>query len=114
MNTAILIGRLTKDIELKYTQGGKAYCKFTIAIPREFNKEETDFISCQAWEKRAETLAEYVKKGKRVAVQGRVQTGSYEKDGITVYTTDVIVDKFNILDFENKKNDDVSDEDFPF
>ena len=56
MNNVQLVGRITKDIELKQTQGGKAYCNFTLAISREFNKEEADFINCIAWEKKAETL----------------------------------------------------------
>ncbi len=118
MNYVSLIGRLTKDPELKYSQSGKAFCKFTIAVTREFNREEADFINCVAWDKRAETIAEYLKKGRRIAVQGRLQTGSYEKDGRTIYTTDIIVDKFTFIDFNDEKENESEkvsdDDDFPF
>ena len=58
MNLVTLIGRLTRDPELKYSQSGKAFCKFSIAVTREFNRDEADFINCVAWDKRAETIAE--------------------------------------------------------
>lgn len=127
MNNVTLLGRITKDPELKYTGSGKLYCRFTLAVNREFNKEETDFINCVAWDKRAETIEKYLKKGKRILVAGRLMIGSYDnKEGKKVYTTDVIVDNFNIIDFENKNEnintgnnfiDDTNnedDEDFPF
>ena len=127
MNNVILLGRITKDPELKYTGSGKLYCRFTLAVNREFNKEETDFINCVAWDKRAETIEKYLRKGKRILVAGRLMIGSYDnKEGKKVYTTDVIVDNFNIIDFENK-NENINtgnnfidntnyenDEDFPF
>jgi single-strand DNA-binding protein len=84
MNQVTLIGRLTKDPELKYTQGGKAFCKFSIAVTREFNREEADFIGCVAWDKRAETIAEYLR--------------SYEQNGENKWITEVIVDKFDFID----------------
>ncbi len=137
MNQVTLLGRLTRDPELKYTPSGKAFCRFSIAINREFNREETDFINCVAWDKRAETIAEYLRKGRRILVQGRIQTGSYDKDGQKVYTTDIIVDKFEFIDSANGNNgqsnssnfgapaqtannsyvnddNDMEDEDFPF
>ncbi|MFZ2941324.1 MAG: single-stranded DNA-binding protein [Leptotrichiaceae bacterium] len=98
MNQVTLIGRLTKDPELKYTQGGKAFCKFSIAVTREFNREEADFIGCVAWDKRAETIAEYLRKGRRIAIQGRLNVRSYEQNGENKWITEVIVDKFDFID----------------
>ena len=98
MNQVTLIGRLTKDPELKYTQGGKAFCKFSIAVTREFNRDEADFISCVAWDKRAETIAEYLRKGRRIAIQGRLNVRNYEQNGESKWITEVIVDKFDFID----------------
>ena len=103
MNTVNLIGRLTRDIELKYTQSGTAVGRFTLAVDRPFkNKQtgekETDFINCQAWGKTAEIMANYMKKGSQVGVVGEIRTGSYEKsDGQKVYTTDVNVNNFTFV-----------------
>lgn len=115
MNVVNLIGRLTKDLELKYTNSGKANTRFTLAVQR--NKDETDFINCVAWEKTAENIAEYFKKGSQIAVQGSIRTGSYEKDGRTVYTTDVWVYKFDFIgnsNSSNNQNKKEEDKDFPF
>lgn len=117
MNNIVLIGRITKDPELKYTNNGKANTRFTLAVQR--NKEETDFINCVAWEKTAENIAEYFKKGSQIAVQGSIRTGSYEKDGRTVYTTDVWVYKFDFVGNnqnvkKNNENENGDNEDFPF
>ena len=94
MNNVVLIGRLTSDPELKqnekYTQ-----CKFTLAVNR--LKEGADFISCIAWNKQAELINKYLHKGNQVAIEGRIQTGSYEKDGVKHYTTDVIVQGLNFI-----------------
>ena len=126
MNNVVLIGRLTKDPELKYSQAGKAYCRFTVAINREFNREEADFINCLAFGKTAETIAEWLGKGRRIALQGRIQTGSYQNsNGDTVYTTEVVADRFEFIDSARSEtsknqsysnNDDVLDDndDFPF
>ena len=101
MNNITLLGRLTKDPELKYSQSGKAFTKFSIAVTREFNRDEADFINCIAWEKRAETICEYLRKGKRIALQGRLSVRQYEKDGETKWITEVIVDKFEFVDSAN-------------
>ena len=121
MNNVVLIGRLTKDPELKYSQSGKAYCRFTVAVNRDFNKDEADFINCVAWDKRAEAIAEYLKKGKRIALQGRLNVNSYDKNGETVWRTDVVVDKFEFVESNNQnKNNPVNKktvddtDDFPF
>nr|WP_315046236.1 single-stranded DNA-binding protein [uncultured Leptotrichia sp.] len=115
MNNIVLIGRMTKDPELKYTNNGKGNTRFTLAVQR--NKDETDFINCVAWEKTAENIAEYFKKGSQIAVQGTIRTGNYEKDGRTIYTTDVWVYKFNFIgnsNSSNNQNKKEEDENFPF
>lgn len=124
MNNVTLMGRLTRDPELKYSQAGKAYCRFTVAINREFNREEADFINCLAFGKTAETIAEWLGKGRRIALQGRIQTGSYQNsNGDTIYTTEVVADRFEFVDSQNENskkthsnNNDVLDDndDFPF
>ena len=115
MNNIVLIGRMTKDPELKYTNNGKGHARFTLAVQR--NKDETDFINCVAWEKTAENIAEYFKKGSQIAVQGAIRTGSYEKDGRTVYTTDVWIYKFDFIGNNQnvkKNNENEDNEHFPF
>ena len=125
MNNVTLMGRLTRDPELKYSQAGKAYCRFSLAVQREFNREEADFINCLAFNKTAETIAEWLGKGRRIALQGRIQTGNYEnKNGDKVNTFEVVVDRFEFVDSsktqENKNqtysnNDELLDEEpFPF
>src|SRR5699024_1233399 len=106
MNRTVLIGRTTKDIELSYSPNGVAVAKFTLAVNRPFKnangERETDFITCVAFRKTAETMANYLTKGNQVGVEGRIQTGRYERDGKTVFTTDVSVDQFYFL--ESKKD----------
>ncbi|MER2047283.1 MAG: single-stranded DNA-binding protein [Solibacillus sp.] len=102
MNTVNLIGRLTKDPELKYTPSGMAICKFTVAVNRDFTNQsgerEADFINCTAFKKTAENLSNYQTKGSQIGVVGRIQTGSFEgQDGKRVFTTDVIVDRVEFL-----------------
>ncbi len=108
MNKVILIGRLTADPELRYSSSNRAYTRFTLAVNRDYKKEngetEADFISIVAWEQLAETVHKYVKKGHRICVEGRIQTGSYDKDdGTKGYLTDVIM---NHIDFLEKKSTD--------
>ena len=123
MNHVTLMGRLTRDPELKYSQAGKAYCRFSLAVQREFNREEADFINCLAFGRTAETIAEWPGKGRRIAVNGRIQTGNYEnKNGDKVNTFEVVADRFEFVDSaksdtnNNQKNSDevADDEDFPF
>lgn len=97
MNSTQLLGRLTKDPELKYGASGTAFCKFTLAVNRAFKKDETDFINCTAFGKAAETIAEYVKKGDQFAVTGRIQVDVYEKDGEKRYSTGIMVDGFTFI-----------------
>ena len=101
MNKFIGMGRLTDDPKVSQTQGGKKIARATLAIDR--LKEGTDFISLIAWEKRAEFMENYTHKGTKLLVEGRIQTGSYDKDGHKVYTTDVVIEN---VDFCEKKKAD--------
>lgn len=92
MNNVNLIGRITKDLELKKA-GETVVLKFSLAVNR-MKKDEADFITCTAFGKTAENMAQYLGKGQQTAIQGHIQTGKYDKEGTTIYTTDVIVDKF--------------------
>ena len=104
MNYVSLLGRFTRDVEVTYTQSGKAYARFSIAVSRgTSNRDEVDFINCIAWEKRAETISQYFKKGSRILVQGRITTGSYEKNGETRYTTDVVVNNFDFIETKSSE-----------
>ncbi len=106
MNQTQLIGRLTKDPELRYSPSGVAISKFTLAVNRQFknanNEQEVDYISCVAFRKQAENLTNFQKKGNRIAVVGHIQTGNYEgQDGKRVYTTDVVADSIQFLEPRN-------------
>jgi single-strand DNA-binding protein len=97
MNKVNLMGRLTRDPEVRYANNSNMpIAKFTLAVDRKFSKEgeerQTDFISCTAFNKTAELIGKFFPKGKQMALCGRIQTGSYEKEGQKVYTTDVIVE----------------------
>src|SRR5690625_2988847 len=100
MNRTVLVGRLTRDPDLRYTPNGVAVANFTIAVNRAFSREnEADFINCVAWRKPAENLANYMKKGSQIGVDGRIQTRSYEgQDGKTVYVTEVVADNIQFLE----------------
>ena len=112
MNVVNLIGRLVRDPELRYSQSGTAVLRFTVAVDRKLSKDKkeeaqrnnqptADFISCIAFGSTAEVIANYHSKGSQIGVEGRIQTGSYEKDGQRVYTTDVMV---NAITFVGSKN----------
>lgn len=103
INRVILVGRLTKDADLRYTANGAAVASFTVAVNRQFTNQqgerEADFINCVAWRKPAETLANFTRKGSLIGVEGRIQTRSYEnKEGQRVYVTEVNVDSFSLLE----------------
>ena len=102
MNTVILIGRLARDPEIRYTQSQVAVCSATLAVNRgkdsNGNDRGADFIRLTVFNKQGEVFQKYLTKGRQVAVQGRLNTGSYKnKNGETVYTTDVIVEKFDFI-----------------
>lgn len=108
MNNANLVGRLTRPVDLRYTQTGIAYGSFTLAVTRKYkNKDgerEADFINCVIWKKGAELLANYTQKGSLIGVSGPIQTRSYDnQQGQRVYVTEVLVENFDFL--ESRKND---------
>lgn len=110
MNKVVLIGRLTRDPELRYTQAGKAVASFTLAVNRFRKDDVADFIRCSCWGKTAENLAKYQTKGNQIAIAGRIRTGSYnDKDGKKVYTTEVVADE---IEFLGSKKDSQSNNDF--
>jgi single-strand DNA-binding protein len=99
LNRVILIGRLTRDPELRYLQNGTAVATFTLAINRKYNKEETDFIDIVAWRQLAEHCANYLSKGRMVAVEGRLQIRSYEdKEGQKRKAAEIVADDVRFLD----------------
>lgn len=103
INNVVLVGRLTKDIDLRYTQTGIAVARFTLAVNRAFSNQqgekEADFVSCIVWRKQAENLANYMRKGNQIGVAGRIRTSSYDdKDGKRVYTTEVVADAIQFLE----------------
>lgn len=105
INNVVLVGRLTKDSDLRYTSSGNAVATFTLAVNRSFSNQsgnrEADFINCVIWRKPAETLANFSRKGSLIGIVGRIQTRNYEnQQGQRVYVTEIIVDSFQML--ENK------------
>lgn len=135
LNRVILIGRLTKDPELRYTPNGVAVSTFTLAVNRNYSNQqgqrEADFINIVTWKGLAETVANYMKKGRLVAIEGRIQTRNYDNnEGKKVYVTEVVADNVRFLESINKSDDnhsnnkdpfindgnpiDISDDDLPF
>lgn len=141
INNVTLVGRLTKDPDLRYTSSGKAVASFTLAVNRRFTNQagqrEADYIQCVIWGKSAETLANYAKKGSLIGIVGRLQSRSYENnEKQRVYVTEVVVETFQFLESKtaneqrqnnqnNQQNDnsdpnfegstiDISDDDLPF
>jgi single-strand DNA-binding protein len=103
INRVVLVGRLTRDVELRYTSSGDAVGRFTIAVERNFTnasgEREADFISATIWRKAAENFANFTGRGALVAIEGSIRTGSYQnQEGQTVYTTEVNVDNFTLLE----------------
>ena len=103
LNKVILIGRTTKEVELRRTSNGTAVATFTLALDNRYvlkdGKPSTDFISCVAWSNTAETMEKYVRKGALIAVEGRIQTRNYDnKDGNRVYITEVVVETMRMLE----------------
>ena len=98
INSIVLVGRTTKDIELKENKNRKCYVQFTLAVNRPSKEEQADFIPCVAWNKTAETMAKYVQKGTMIGVEGRLQVRNYEEAGIRKYISEVLVGKFTFLE----------------
>ena len=137
INNVVLIGRLTRDPELRYTPSNVAVATFNLAVNRNFKNQagdrEADFINCMIWRKQAELLAEWCKKGNLVGITGRIQTRNYDnQQGQRVYVTEVVADTFQLLEKrDNSANQsnieeqmpasfgatnplDISDDDMPF
>ena len=141
INNVTLVGRMTRDAELRYTPQNQAVATFSLAVNRNFKgqngEREADFINCVIWRQQAENLANWAKKGALIGITGRIQTRNYEnQQGQRVYVTEVVADSFRLLEF-NKQNDqnqtqnsqqpnfgcneqmnanpmDISDDDLPF
>ena len=108
LNNVSLVGRLTKDVELRYTPSNVAVATFTLAVNRTFKNEngerEADFINCVMWRQQAENLANWAKKGALIGVAGRIQTRSYDnQQGQRVYVTEVVAEQFQLLDSRNSQ-----------
>ncbi|HFZ4412028.1 TPA: single-stranded DNA-binding protein [Streptococcus pneumoniae] len=139
LNNVSLVGRLTKDVDLRYTQSNVAVATFTLAVNRTFKSEngerEADFINCVMWRKQAENLASWAKKGALIGITGRIQTRSYDnQQGQRVYVTEVVAENFQLMEFKkggsqpvvdnhdqqapnfarNSNPMDISDDDLPF
>ena len=116
INTVIIMGRLTTDPELKSTQNGKSVIQFTVAIDRNSKDKATDFISCVAWDKTAEFISKYFSKGRMIAVEGRLQSRTYDdKNGSKHYITEVIVSQASFTGEAKQKSEEIpEDENVPF
>ena len=129
INNAVLVGRMTRDAELRYTPQNVAVATFTLAVNRTFKSQngerEADFINCVMWRQQAENLANWAKKGSLIGVTGRIQTRSYDnQQGQRVYVTEVVAETFQMLESRNQQssNDtfgngnqmDIQDDDLPF
>ncbi len=108
MNKAILVGRLTKDPELRTTGSGVSVCSFTIAVNRRFKNAEggydADFINCVAWRQQAEFVAKYFTKGRMLGLCGSIQTRNYDKDGQRVYVTEVVADEISFVESKGQSD----------
>ncbi len=120
MNSVILIGNMTRDPELKYTQSSKAVANFTLAVNRPWKTDDVDFIRCQVWAAPAENTVKYCSKGSKVAVSGRLQVRNYEdKDGTKKTIAEVVADRVQFLDSKKQQNDiipgdEIDPSDIPF
>lgn len=122
MNNVSLMGRLTRDAELRYASNTEtAILRFNVAVDRRLSKEKrmeaennnqptADFINCIAFGKTAEIIGQYFGKGNKIAITGHIQTGSYEKDGQRIYTTDVVVDSFDFVESNSSSNTNTNQE----
>lgn len=109
INNVVLVGRLTRAVDLRYTSNGTAYASFTVAVDRNFKNQngekETDFINCAMWRKAAENFANFTRKGSLVGIEGRIQTRNYEnQQGQKVYVTEVLAENFSLLEARNATN----------
>ena len=129
INNVVLVGRMTRDAELRYTPQSQAVATFTLAVNRNFKNQsserEADFINVVIWRQQAENLANWAKKGALIGITGRIQTRNYDnQQGQRVYVTEVVADNFQLLESRNQQNSgesfgnsnpmDIQDDDLPF
>ena len=136
INNTVLVGRMVRDAELRYTPNNQAVATFTLAVNRNFKSQngerEADFINCVIWRQQAENLANWAKKGALIGITGRIQTRSYEnQQGQRVYVTEVVAENFQLLESQKERGNqaqansqldfgrsaspmDISDDDLPF
>ena len=126
MNHVVLIGRITKDIEVKQTSNQTPFCQFTIAVDRKFKdnngNKQADFINCVAWRKTAELIGQHFRKGHRIGIIGEIQTRVYEdRNGAKQYVVEVLVDDFDFIEIKKaeaqkapQKSVETDEEDLPF
>ena len=131
INNVVLVGRMTRDAELRYTPSNQAVATFTLAVNRNFKNQdgerEADFVNCVIWRQQAENLANWAKKGALIGITGRIQTRSYDnQQGKRVYVTEVVAESFQLLEsrgqqsnsqdssFGNSSSMDIQEEDLPF
>ncbi len=130
INNVVLVGRLTRDAELRYTPSNQAVATFTLAVNRNFKNQngdrEADFINCVMWRQQAENIANWTQKGTLIGVTGRIQTRNYEnQQGQRVYVTEVVAETFQVMESRNNQHGgqssygdgyptDISDDDLPF
>ena len=111
MNKVILMGRLTKDPEVRYTNGGKTIGSFSIAVDRRFKSEgqpEADFFTCVTFGKQAEFVEKYLKKGTKILLSGQIQNNNYEKDGVKHYNTQIVVDEIEFAESKKTQAEETS------
>ena len=116
MNKVILMGRLCNDPEISTAQNGNVIAKYRLAVNRDYKKEgqpEADFLNCVAFGRSADFVRNFLHKGIKIAVEGRIQTGSYEKDGIKHYTTDIIADRHEFCESKSTNASVRNDEELP-
>lgn len=118
INRTVLVGRLTRDPELKYTDSGVAVATFTVAVNRQFTnsqgEREADFIRCQMWRKAAENFCNFTRKGSLVGIDGRIQTRSYDnQQGTRVYVTEVVAENFSLLESKNSSQNEQFEQNRP-
>ena len=116
MNNVALVGRTTRDLNLKYTQSKKAVAQFTLAVDRRGRNEMADFILCEVWGRTAEVMERFVKKGHKIGITGRIRSDSYDdRNGKRQYVTKVVVEDLEFLEHKkDQSNDFVSVDDVPF
>ena len=117
MNKVLLIGNLTKDPELSTTTNGVKFCKFTLAVSRNYSKDgkrETDFLPIVVWRNQADNCARYLKKGSKAAISGTIQTRNYEVDGQRRYVTEIAADEVQFLSTKYEDDGDKMDDDIDF